>query len=199
MAAPSAAEEYAAPSAAEEYADLDALDDNQPPDAVQGPSGKVYGPETALCNSMRPSDQPRKFTIRLVEQPVFDQLILLTILCNCVTMAWQSPLDPTGTQKAAFIDVCEWIYLYIFTFEMIVKMCAYSFLNGPGAYLKDAWCQVRLQKVHPLSISISFFIFILLNLCCCTVRVRVLLLSATAAGFRRREPSLAANPLPIDG
>ena len=35
-----------------------------------------------------------------VETRGFDAFILLTILCNCVTMAWVSPLDPPGTYKA---------------------------------------------------------------------------------------------------
>ena len=121
----------------------------------------------------------------IVSRP-FDPFILLTIACNCVTMAWESPLDPCCTAKAAFIDVnghtmppresgspvlhserplvdellptngtrserapigpsrdsvtrppqvCEWIFLYIFTIELTVKMVAMT----PAGYLRDAW------------------------------------------------------------
>ena len=72
----------------------------------------------------------------------FDPIVLVTIVCNCITMAWESPLDPPGTTKAAFIDVCEWVYLLIFTFELMTKVVAYGFAMHEGAYLRDAWCQL---------------------------------------------------------
>ena len=36
---------------------------------------------------------------RQVESKWFDPVILATIGANCVTLAWQSPLDPSGTLK----------------------------------------------------------------------------------------------------
>ena len=71
---------------------------------VTGPSGRLYGGQF-LC--MRVYHRPRRWAILLVEWGPFDPVILTTILANCATMAWQSPLDPLGTPKAAFIDVCE--------------------------------------------------------------------------------------------
>ena len=90
----------------EELPGIDELDSYPPPPAVEGPSGRRYG-ETSLAG-LAVSDEPRKRCIKLVERPIFDAFILLTILCNCVTMAWESPLDPEGTWKAGFIDLCEW-------------------------------------------------------------------------------------------
>jgi hypothetical protein len=87
----------------EDIPDIEALDDDPPPERVAGPSGKEYS--DVSLNLWRVSDSPRKHFIRLVEWPAFDQLILLTILCNCTTMAWESPLDPCCTWKADFIDV----------------------------------------------------------------------------------------------
>ena len=54
----------------------------------------------------------------MVESRWFDPVILLTILANCTTMAWASPLDPPGTQKEALLASLEWLYLLIFTFEL---------------------------------------------------------------------------------
>ena len=66
-------------------------------------------------------------------------------------MAWESPLDgmlhPEGTWKSDFIDVCEWVYLGIFTFELLTKVLAYGFLWHPEAYLRDAWCQLDFVVV----------------------------------------------------
>eukprot|EP00327_Prymnesium_parvum_P044618 CAMPEP_0205857742 /NCGR_PEP_ID=MMETSP1083-20121108/3824_1 /ASSEMBLY_ACC=CAM_ASM_000430 /TAXON_ID=97485 /ORGANISM="Prymnesium parvum, Strain Texoma1" /LENGTH=1580 /DNA_ID=CAMNT_0053219251 /DNA_START=327 /DNA_END=5070 /DNA_ORIENTATION=+ len=57
-------------------------------------------------------------------------------------MAWVSPLDPLHTEKTAFVDVCEWAYLYIFTVEMILKIVSYGFLFTRKAYLTQPWCQL---------------------------------------------------------
>ena len=86
---------------------LEGLDFSPPALSVKGKEGRVYQSKSLFC--LRPADVPRRFFIRLVESRPFDPLILITILCNCATMAWESPLDPCCTDKAAFIDVCEWV------------------------------------------------------------------------------------------
>jgi len=100
--------------AEEEIPGLDGLDKRPPKEIVQGPSGYRYEGQSffssrSMWEGMKPADEPRKTAIKLIEHPLFDPLILLTIGCNCVTMAWESPLDPPGTWKAGFIDVCEWV------------------------------------------------------------------------------------------
>jgi hypothetical protein len=80
-----------------------ALSDGGCPEEVVGPSGKVYSSTSICC--MRPYHHPRKLGIWICENRFFDPLILLTIMCNCLTMAWESPLDPCCTPKADFIDV----------------------------------------------------------------------------------------------
>ena len=80
---------------------LGGLDASPPRELVVGPSGKVYSEASLFC--LKVSDEPRRSAILLCEDPRFDQLILATILANCTTMAWESPLDPPGTSKAAFI------------------------------------------------------------------------------------------------
>lgn len=101
------------------YAAISALYDVPPALMVQGPSGQIYHSRALCC--LRPAMEPRRSAISLVESRWFDPLILATILCNCTTMAWESPLDPPGTWKAGFIDTCEWTYLYIFTAELLSK------------------------------------------------------------------------------
>ena len=110
------------------------------PEEVCGGDGRTYGGK-ALCG-LRPGFWPRKEAILLCEAPYFDQLILATILANCATMAWESPRDPPGTLKASFIGLCEWVFLAIFTVEMLTKMLAYGLVVYKESYLRDAWCQV---------------------------------------------------------
>ena len=71
-------------------------------------------------------------------------------------MAWESPLDPPGTAKAHFIDVCEWVYLYIFTVELVAKIVARGFALHENTYLRDPWCQLDLVVVSLAWIPIIF-------------------------------------------
>ena len=73
------------------------------PPAQKVATEKVY--ESRSLMLFRPADWPRRPAIFMVESKAFDQLILLTILTNCVTMAWESPLDPDVGPKAMFINV----------------------------------------------------------------------------------------------
>ena len=132
---------------------LDALDAGAR--KITGPSGKEYYGAALLCG-LWISHQPRKAAIQIIESRWFDPLILCTILTNCVTMAWQSPLDPPGTPKADLIDVLEWLYLYIFTFELVAKIFAYGFVVQEGSYLRDAWCQLDFVVVSLAWIPIVF-------------------------------------------
>ena len=138
----------------EELPGLEGLTSDPPAERILGPSGREYGSTSLFVLNV--ADFPRSLAIRVVESPVFDPLILLTILANCTTMAWESPLDPPGTSKAAFIDVCEWVYLWIFTFELLTKVVAYGFLMHDGAYLRDAWCQLDFIVVTLAWLPILF-------------------------------------------
>ena len=117
------------------------------PKRVRGRSEHVYDVEHASLLCLLPHHIPRRWAIFIIESAWFDPLILLTIGMNCFTMAWESPLDPTGTAKEAFIDKCEWVYLYVFTVELILKIVSYGFLFHPGAYLRQAWCQLDFVVV----------------------------------------------------
>ena len=67
--------------------------------------------------------------IKLIESPLFDPLILLTILANCFTMAWASPLDEPGTVKAHLIEKSDSVFLAIFTCELTLKVISYGLLG----------------------------------------------------------------------
>lgn len=82
---------------------IDALDWSPPAAAVQGKDGRKYHDRTFFVLAV--SDWPRKPCIQLVESWYFEPFILTVIICNVITMAWNSPLDPPGTSKAAFLAV----------------------------------------------------------------------------------------------
>ena len=96
---------------------------------------------------MRPHHCLRRMAIKAIEQPFFNPIILTTIMCNCTTMAWSSPLDPPGTWKEAFITRCENIFLTIFVVELLLKVLAYGFVMHSHSYLRDPWCQLDFVVV----------------------------------------------------
>ena len=136
------------------YPGLDALNARRPPPVVQGPSGWIYMSTSFGC--LRPYSCLRWMAIHIVEAPWFDPFILLTIMVNCSTMAWASPLDPPGTKKEEILAYMEWVYLYIFTFELSMKMLAYGIICHRNSYLRDAWCQLDFVVVSLAWLPILF-------------------------------------------
>ena len=106
-------------------------------------SGRYYRSTSFLLHV---GDCPRKQAIGLLEMSFFTPFILIVILCNCLTMAWQSPLDPPGTWKADLIDSLEWVFLTVFTLELLLKVHAYGFAGHRDSYMRDAWCQLRAHR-----------------------------------------------------
>jgi hypothetical protein len=43
--------------------------------------------------------------------------------------------------------MCEWSFLYFFTFELVIKVVARGFLHHADAYLHDPWCQIDFVVV----------------------------------------------------
>ena len=41
----------------------------------------------------------------------------------------------------------EPVYLYVFTFELGIKVLAYGLVGHPHSYLRDAWCQLDFVVV----------------------------------------------------
>ena len=50
----------------------------------------------------------------------------------------------------------EWVYLYIFTFELCTKVIAYGFLFHKHSYLRDPWCQLDFLVVSLAWLPILF-------------------------------------------
>ena len=73
------------------------------PDKVEGPSKHRYISTSFFV--FRPASLPRRLCIYFIESKLFEPVILGTIFANCLTMAWESALDPPNTAKASFINV----------------------------------------------------------------------------------------------
>ena len=103
--------------------------------------------------------------------------------------------------EQAFIAACDWLYLAIFTVELLLKVLAYGFLMHEGSYLRDAWCQVGIPAPERVLVIPTYV---------ASPRLRERraigpqgwLISPDctwldADGFCRRHARMAARPLPL--
>jgi len=67
--------------------------------------------------------------------PAFDYFILATIFANSFVLAYEDP----AKEKEKFIEYLDYIFLSIFTIEMILKVIALGFIMRPYSYLRDPW------------------------------------------------------------
>ena len=67
-----------------------------------------------------------------------------------------SPLVRALLPQEAILGVFEWVFLGIFTVEMLAKILAYGFAGHKNAYLRDAWCQLDFVVVTLAWLPILF-------------------------------------------
>jgi len=82
----------------------------------------------------------RRAAVWLVRWIVFEWIIILTIIANCIVMALDEHL-PTGdkTILALQLEELEPVFMAIFTVEMVVKILADGFILHKGSYLRNPW------------------------------------------------------------
>lgn len=93
----------------------------------------------ALCNCTV-TNCFREKIIELVINKWFDYFILFVILLNCVGLS----LDPNNpndkdSKLSRIIRISDFVFLGIFTLEMILKIIAMGLVMRPYSYLRDAW------------------------------------------------------------
>ena len=95
-------------------------------------------------------DNPlRQLCMRLSENQMFDNFILVAILANAIILCQMEPLkmegrgctgvDSTSAGGNAVIEDTEIMFTVIFTLECVVKVIAMGFLLDDSSYLKDGW------------------------------------------------------------
>ena len=82
----------------------------------------------------------RRFFIHWAKSVAFNNLVLLMILGNCVTLAMSSN-EPGwgGTATSYDIQIVDYIFNTVFLLEMIVKIVAMGVFASKLTYLRDGW------------------------------------------------------------
>ncbi|KAG1695926.1 Sodium channel protein 60E [Nymphon striatum] len=75
-----------------------------------------------------PYNAVRKFAIMISSNQYFDYLVMITILLNCVFLALTNP-----------VEEAEYIFLSIYTLEMVIKAVAKGFILNKYTYLRNPW------------------------------------------------------------
>jgi voltage-dependent calcium channel T type alpha-1G len=59
---------------------------------------------------------------KLVERKWFDNVILLFIALNCITLAMERPNIPPDSTERLFLSTANYIFTVVFAVEMFVKV-----------------------------------------------------------------------------
>ncbi|XP_076464769.1 sodium channel protein para-like [Babylonia areolata] len=111
--------------------DLDEYYHNQKTFVVLSKDKSIYRfSATNAIFLLTPFNPIRRIAIYILVHPLFNILVMLTIVVNCVFMtltSWQPP---------AYV---ENIFLGIYTVEAVVKLLARGFILQPFTFLRDPW------------------------------------------------------------
>ncbi|XP_041474173.1 voltage-dependent T-type calcium channel subunit alpha-1I-like isoform X5 [Lytechinus variegatus] len=88
---------------------------------------------------LSPRNKTRRKLQHLIAQKWFDYAILLIIFLNCITLAMERPAIEPDSVERKFLTISNYIFMAIFSLEMLVKVLAKGFLFGTHAYLHSGW------------------------------------------------------------
>lgn len=116
---------------------------------------KVYSTVSLFCLSV--TNPFRNKIIQIVcVNPWFDRFILLVILVNCIFLALDKEVDAVTDN----IELIDFIFLLIYTWEMTMKIIAMGFVMRMNSYLRDSWNMVSIFPsitASTVNLIISFF------------------------------------------
>ncbi|CAH0564653.1 unnamed protein product [Brassicogethes aeneus] len=75
----------------------------------------------------------------LVTQKWFDNMVLLFIALNCITLAMERPNIPPDSLEKLVLKTCNYIFTVVFATEMFIKVVATGMCYGPNAYFTSGW------------------------------------------------------------
>ncbi|KAA8495059.1 Sodium channel protein type 10 subunit alpha [Porphyridium purpureum] len=105
-----------------------------------------FGPRSCLSRRagyslwlFAPTSRVRLFCQTVAESVYFEYFIIVIIIWSCINLAIYSPgLDPDGTTARA-LKVMDYLFVSVFTLEMIIKIIAMNFVLARVSYLRDPW------------------------------------------------------------
>lgn len=81
----------------------------------------------------------RKACFWFVNQKWFDNVILLFIALNCITLAMERPNIPPWSKERVFLGTANYMFTVVFAIEMLLKVVAAGMFYGHEAYFTSGW------------------------------------------------------------
>ncbi|XP_055877041.1 voltage-dependent T-type calcium channel subunit alpha-1G-like isoform X8 [Biomphalaria glabrata] len=81
----------------------------------------------------------RKLAHHLISRKWFDNTVLIFIALNCITLAMERPDIPPESVERHFLIYTNYVFTFVFTIEMLIKVTAKGFFIGKHAYFKSGW------------------------------------------------------------
>ena len=81
----------------------------------------------------------RKMCFWFVNQKWFDNVILLFIALNCITLAMERPNIPPWSKERVFLATANYVFTVVFAIEMLLKVVAAGMFYGNDAYFTSGW------------------------------------------------------------
>lgn len=68
----------------------------------------------------------RRICTWFVNQKWFDNVVLLFIALNCITLAMERPNIPPDSGERLFLSTANYVFTFVFTVEMFIKVSEYN-------------------------------------------------------------------------
>ncbi|XP_041563972.1 voltage-dependent T-type calcium channel subunit alpha-1G isoform X4 [Drosophila elegans] len=81
----------------------------------------------------------RQICTWFVNQKWFDNVVLLFIALNCITLAMERPNIPPSSTERLFLATANYVFTVVFSVEMFIKVVATGMFYGPDAYFTSGW------------------------------------------------------------
>ncbi|CAG9864964.1 unnamed protein product [Phyllotreta striolata] len=107
-----------------------------------------------------PENKFRKYCCWIVKQNGFDNVILIFIALNCITLAMERPNIPPDSPEKLFLQSCNYVFSIVFATEMFVKVVDSGLCYGPNAYFTSGW---NIMDGSLVIISVVDIIMFLIN------------------------------------
>uniref|UniRef100_A0A2S2PYV7 Voltage-dependent T-type calcium channel subunit alpha-1H n=1 Tax=Sipha flava TaxID=143950 RepID=A0A2S2PYV7_9HEMI len=76
---------------------------------------------------------------KFIKQKWFDNLVLMFIALNCITLAMERPNIPPDSTERVFLGTANYVFTVVFALEMFVKVVAAGMFYGTEPYFKSGW------------------------------------------------------------
>ncbi|KAJ9470512.1 Muscle calcium channel subunit alpha-1 [Diplonema papillatum] len=104
-----------------------------------------------------PNNRLRVVVSAVVTHPYFENCVLALILASSVLLA----IDPRGSDEGA-LGTLNALFTWLFVAELALKVFAFGFVFGEGAYLRDNWnvLDAVVVCISVLSVAFSDFAYV---------------------------------------